>query len=317
MISRGRVIAFGDVNVDLVVDLPGNLDVDHPEAALFSGGTVGNTAAGMARLGMDVSFLGKVGDDGYGRFIRDEFKKEGVDTGWLLVDKDDFTLMVIAFIDQKGEKHNITWPPEGTAQFKLDESDFPEGVWDNVSWFHTSGIILGESPSQQTTLKMMQKARQKGIPVSFDLNLRLEYFGWRKGVRDAVLKAIALSDYIFASLDEELAPLTGETDHRKIISALMHPGLTIIARQGKEDSLVFITNDSFNVPTINVEVVDTLGAGDAFNSGFILGKIEGKSLLESIEIAHCCAGFNLTRKGARGLPDRIELNALLKEYYKR
>ncbi len=305
------VLAFGDVNVDLVVDLPGDLSSGHPEAVLFSGGTIGNTAAGIARLKQAVSFCGKVGNDGYGKFVKTEFEKEGVETSFLFKDEDDFTLMVLAFIDGAGEKHNITWPVSGGAQFHLEIENIPAGIWENIGWFHTSGIILGENPARKTTLKLMEEARKRNIPVSFDLNLRLEYFGWRKGVKQAVLDAIDLSDFIFASLEEELFPLTGQQVTDNAFSTLHHPGLVIIARQGSDDAIVFDGSTTLAIPPYRVDVVDTLGAGDAFNSGFITARMNGKPIPDAVNMGHACAGYNLGRKGARGLPTPEELDIFL------
>ena len=310
-----RVLCFGDVNVDLVVNLAGKDESHHPEVQLFSGGTVGNTAAGLAGLGLNPAFLGKVGLDGYGRFIRDDFQKIGVDTRWLLEKTDDFTLMVLAFIDNSGERHNVAWPPEGTAQFKISLTEFPDEVWENAEWFHSSGIILGEQPARDVTLGMMRRAKKRGIPVSFDLNLRLEDFGWRDGVKDASLEAIELSDYVFASFHEELVPITGFKKVKPILKTLMHDNLTIIARDGREDTWVYTSRNQFAVSTFKINIVDTLGAGDAFNSGFIYGRLSGKSLKDSVFLAHGAAGFNIARRGARALPNLKELYEFISSYH--
>ena len=311
--GRKKVIAFGDVNVDLMVEIPEKNVIKKPAAELFSGGTVGNTAAGLARLDLDVLFLGKIGGDSYGRFIIEDFRREGVGTQYLLKDDDDFTLMVIAFIDEKGERHNVAWPPRGTAQFNIRPSDFPESVWNGVNWFHTSGIIMGEPPAQKTVLHIMREARRRRIPVSFDLNLRLEYFGWRPGVKETVLEAVSLSDFIFASLTEELVPLTDCSDYQSAVSCLNHPGLTVIARQGKDETYVFSGGKTKSYRTFNIDVKDTLGAGDAFNSGFIFGMLSGFGIDKSIETAHGSAGYNLTRVGARELPTVKELFSFIKK----
>lgn len=111
---QDRVIAFGDVNVDLVTTLPrkgADGRAVAPRTEVFPGGTVGNTAAGLARLGCPVSFAGKIGNDAFGRFIRRDFEKEGVDTSFLWVEEEGFTVMIMAFIDEAGERHITVWPP--------------------------------------------------------------------------------------------------------------------------------------------------------------------------------------------------------------
>ena len=321
-LSRKKLIAFGDVNVDLVTEIPHVQEAcnvkPQPEAHLLGGGTIGNTATGAARLGIDTCFLGKIGRDRYGKFLKDAFEEDGVDTSHLLEDSQEYTVMVLAFIDSGGEKHNVTFPRTGGAHFNVTVPEVDSQVWSRAGWFHTSGISLGEEPCRSTTLELMRQAREKDLIVSFDLNLRLEYFGWRSGVKEAVLEAMALSDVVFMSRNEELAPLTGETSVSKGITSLtelypsgsqyISPGQqTIIVRQGEAPVIVCENGISFRFPCFQVSVVDTLGAGDAFNAGFIAAQLNGKDLEESLTWAHGVAGFNLTHRGARGMPLKKEL----------
>lgn len=317
-----KLIAFGDANVDLVTEIPLTAScsdaVPRPEARLFGGGTIGNTAAGTARLGIETSFLGKVGLDGYGRFLKEGFEADGVDTSFLIEDPDHFTVMVLAFIDASGDKHNVTFPAAGGAHLNITIPEIDSEVWTGAGWFHTSGMALGEEPSRQTALYLMRSARDRGLIVSFDLNLRLEYFGWRDGAKESVLEAMALSDVIFASIDEELQPLTGKQNFQDVITALakLYPVAPpcispeqqiIIGRQGGDPAKVWDRGTTFLSPGFQVDIVDALGAGDAFNSGFIAARLNGKNLEESLLQAHGTAGFNLTRKGARGMPREDQL----------
>ncbi len=318
-----KLIAFGDANVDLVTEIPHTPIIDmkqpRPEVRLMGGGTIGNTSVGTSRLGIDTRFLGKLGLDGYGRFLKEGFEADGIDTSFLIEDPRYFTIMVLAFIDSAGEKHNVTFPPEGGAYHKITIDEIAKEVWEDAGWFHTSGIPLGEDPSRSTTLSLMKEAKRRGLRLSFDLNLRLEFFGWRPKVKEAVLEAMALSDVVFASLEEELQPLTGKSEAAECINALkrLYPrgrqylepsGQIIIARCGARPAKVFDHGRSFDSPCFEVEVADSLGAGDAFNAGYIAASMKGARLEEALLNAHAAAGFNLTQRGARGMPKAAELN---------
>lgn len=327
-----KLIAFGDVNVDLVTEIPSTQSAGEvapqPEACLSGGGTIGNTATGTARLGIETVFAGKIGRDGYGRFLLDGFKADGVDTSFLAVDPDEYTVMVLAFIDASGDKHNVTFPRTGGAHFKIRTDEIEPAVWNGAGWFHTSGISLGEDPCRTTALELMREARKRGLTVSFDLNLRLEYFGWRPHVKEAVLSAMALSDVVFASVDEELLPLTGTADVHAAVEKLqmLYPALpgcvsadqqVIIARNGGAPAIVYDHGKMFRSPCFKVDIVDTLGAGDAFNAGFIAARLNGKNLTDSLAWAHGTAGFNLTKTGARGMPTLQELEAFIAAHHLR
>ncbi|PIE03374.1 MAG: hypothetical protein CSA81_02545 [Acidobacteria bacterium] len=279
-----KLIAFGDANVDLVVEIPHSTparsNAPPPDAALMGGGTVANTAAGTARLGVPTRFVGKVGLDGYGRFLREGFEADGIDTSFMIEDPAHFTIMVLAFIDAAGEKHNVAFPREGGAHHQIRVEEIDPAVWQDAIWFYTSGMSIGEDPCRSTTLEMMRRAGEKGLTVSFDLNLRLEYFGWRPHVRESVLEAMALSHVVFASVEDELQPLTGRISAAGCVDALEHlypsgPSYArpnqqiIIARQGGRPAQVFNRGSCFESPCFQVNVVDALGAGDAFNAGYI------------------------------------------------
>ena len=121
--TGSQVVVLGDANVDMLIRLPDRSldshDLTHAAPQLHGGGTAANTSVALARLGVAVTLVGAVGDDGYGRWILDELGREGVDVQGVYSAPDAFTPMVMALIEPDGERTVVVWPPEGGAHQQL------------------------------------------------------------------------------------------------------------------------------------------------------------------------------------------------------
>ncbi|MEI7743255.1 MAG: carbohydrate kinase family protein, partial [Chloroflexota bacterium] len=158
--ARGArpVVVLGDVNVDLVVDLPDRslpaADRIVREPRLTGGGTAGNTAAALARLGVPVEFAGAVGDDGFGRFLVGDFAAVGVGTAGLVVTDAAPTCQVLALVEPDGERYLVVWPLDGGALVHLGADDLDPALVAGAAWLHTTGMCLRASPVRETVLAM-------------------------------------------------------------------------------------------------------------------------------------------------------------------
>jgi sugar/nucleoside kinase (ribokinase family) len=153
----------------------------------------------------------------------------------------------------------------------------------------------------------MQLAREAGVKVSLDLNLRLETWGMDESFRPVIDLAVSLADVVFGSGKDEILPFTGLDSIQEGAEKLSAGERTVIARLGSEGALVVAPEEVFSSPAFEVEVVDTLGAGDAFNGGFICAYLEGHDLQESVRWGNAAAAIKIGNKGARGLPAKKEL----------
>ncbi len=309
------VIALGDANVDMVIRLPERTADSLPTLtppALFGGGSVANVSVALARLGVSTAFVGTVGDDGYGRFVQHDLAREGVDTRYLLPVRDAFTTMVIAMIEPNGERLVVAWPTQGGAHIHLRPDDISPQAIENAAWLHTSGMVLRDSPVREAVLHAMELARAAGVPVSLDLNLRLELWGWHDHIRETVTRAIALADVVFGSAAEEIVPLAQSDTVEAAALALTGGQRTVVARLGAEGALaVTPAGDSMRVPSFSTPIVDTLGAGDAFDGGFIAARLAGHDTGEATRWGNAVAALKIARKGARGLPTRTDVERVL------
>lgn len=312
-----QVLILGDACVDLLVRVPeksGNpRELVQPE--LLGGGTGANTAVGLARLGVATALLGTVGEDGYGRFTRNTLAAEGIDTTHLFDASDAFTTITLALIDQHGERTLFGWPRRGAAHTRLAVEQVDATIVQQAAWVHTTGICLVESPSQDAVLHGLALAHAAGIPVSLDLNLRLGFENGRlpSAFLAVLRKAIALSTYVLGSATDELVYLGApDATYQEAAQELANAGQTVIARLGAQGALVVAPGRAAQlVSAFPITVVDTLGAGDAFNAGFITASLEGRPLGEAVRWGHAVAALKLGKPGARSTPRRVEVEQLL------
>ena len=311
-----KAIIIGDANVDLLVRLPdrasGALDLSRSVPRLYGGGSAANTAVGLARLGIPAAMMGSVGDDGYGRWVRDDLERENVETRGLRLYGDAFTPMVLALIEPGGERLVVVWPPRGGAHFLLRSDHVDRTLIAEGQWLHTTGMCLRESPAREAILFAMKLARASGLTISIDLNLRLESMDLNDATRRAFERAIELSDVVFGNAEEEIVPMAGSRSVESSARYLCGGERVVVARMGARGALVTTPDEAVHVPAFPAEVVDTLGAGDAFNAGFIAARSSALDVVEAARRGNAVAALKLGRAGARGLPSRAEVERMLR-----
>jgi len=313
--TKSHVVVIGDACVDMVIRLPdrkSNMpDMKNSIPQLQGGGTAANVAVALARLGVNVKIVGTVGDDGYGRWVRDDLSREGVDINGICSVRDAFTPMVLALIDPNGERLIVVWPPEGGAHFHLQTEAINPELIASASWLHTSGICFRENPACETILNSMEQARKAGVMISLDLNLRLESWDLTETTRRTFERAIELSDVVFGNGEEEIKPMANADSVESGAQYLCDDKRVIVARQGNKGASVTTPNETFHVSPFKTKIVDTLGAGDAFNGGFIAACLAGNSIKEAAGWGNAVAALKIGKVGARGLPYIKEVNQII------
>jgi sugar/nucleoside kinase (ribokinase family) len=307
------VLVVGDTNVDLEIRLPTDVHREthaNPDPQLFGGGSAANTAAALARLDVPCRFAGSVGDDSFGRFAVDSLIEAGVDTAAVTVSPGEPTVAVVAVVQPDGDRLIYVWPPSGGAHGALQSSDVVDAVTES-DWLHVSGICLRVQPARDAVLTAMQRARAEGIPVSFDLNLRLENWGWEAGFREVAEQAVEYADVVLGAASDEVGALAGIANPVDAAEALAGDARLVVARLGASGAVACSANDVAVVPGFEVTVVDTVGAGDAFNAGFIASRIRGDDVAEALRWGNAVAGLTVSRAGARSTPTRREAQAFL------
>lgn len=315
-----KVLVVGDANVDIIVPYPRFLNeertlVDYPTPELQGGGTSANTAVALARLGVEVDFLGTIGEDQYGKYIREDFKREGVGTSHLIVEPELNTVGVFAFIDENGERYLWGWPRVDQAFKVLDEQKVDFEALSGVSWVHSSGMsLVYDTSARSTIIKLFKKAYELGIPTSFDLNLRVDQGSLDPEYEKAVREVIKYSSYVLGSGTDEFYYLGEARDWKKNAGSFVNDKRTVIVRNGKEGSMALSQTEEVSAPAFSVPVEDTVGAGDVYNAGFIMARLEGIGLHESLVYGNAVSGYTVQRKGARSCPTREQLMQFIKDF---
>jgi fructokinase/2-dehydro-3-deoxygluconokinase len=218
--------------------------------------------------------------------------------------------MVLVVVPGDGERLIYVWPPRGGAHLELTTERVVAGL-EGASWLHVSGIALRGEPAGSALLAGMETARSEGIPVSLDTNLRLENWGWEAGFRNTIERAMSLADVVFGNLVEEIVPLAAINDPGEALRALARPDRLVVGRLGAEGAIAHDGFQEVRMAGYQIEVVDTVGAGDAFDAGFIASRLSGSELEESLAFANAVAALGISQPGARTTPTAPEVLAFL------
>ncbi|WP_157014023.1 aminoimidazole riboside kinase, partial [Aeromonas rivuli] len=214
-----RVWVMGDAVVDLI-----------PEGELHylkcPGGAPANVAVGVARLGGESAFIGRVGADPFGRFMADTLVAEGVDIRHLTQDPAHRTSTVLVELDEAGER-SFTFMVRPSADQFLEPADLPR--FEAGQWLLSCSIALANEPVRSSCLQAMAAIKAVGGRVCFDPNLRPEVWGNPAEMLPQVSAAIALADVVKLSV-EELQLLSGEDDLLAGLATLSGPALVLVTR---------------------------------------------------------------------------------------
>ena len=150
-----------------------------------------------------------------------------------------------------------------------------------------------------------------GVPVSIDLNLRVESSGLGEDVRRTLHRAIELADVVFGSAHEEFGPLAGTEDLETAARAIGAGRRAVVMRRGADGARAFDPDGVVDAPAFPVTAVNSVGAGDAFNGGFIAARLEGCSMREALRWGNAVAALKIQGTDARALPSRADVDRLL------
>lgn len=300
------------VTGDAVVDLIPDGDAHYLKCA---GGAPANVAVGVSRLGVEAGFIGRVGNDPLGKFMRDVLNAEKVSTEQMILDPNHRTSTVIVGLDD-GER-SFTFMVNPSADQFLEIADLP--TLHKGDFLHCCSIALINNPSRATTIEAIRRVKEVGGYFSFDPNLRESLWTSFDEMKAVVNSVVAMADILKFS-EEELTLLTGTTTLEEATQAItaQYPEKLIIITLGKDGAIYHLNGNSQVVAGKALKPVDTTGAGDAFVSGLLAGLSEvvnwkdEHTLVNVIRKANASGALATTAKGAMSaLPNKAELEAFL------
>ena len=304
------VVTIGDSVVDIVIPVPrfprGNEDSVPGEGMERQLGGASNFLLQASRLGLRAGIIDCVGDDDLGRFFLEALRAEGVDVSRVYVREGLPTAHCVVLVDAEGSHAYIGFHG-ATSHLRPEEVD-PEYIR-GARALYISGYALAGSPIGEAVLRALGIASEAGIPTYFDPSPILSR------IPEAALRsAITESETVLLN-ERELGLITGATDLKVAVNRLLELGPeTIVLKKGPKGCVVCDRSGSEEAPGFPVEVVDTTGAGDAFNASFLFGQLEGWSLRNSAVLANAVGAIKVTKMGAgTNVPKREEIISFISE----
>lgn len=276
-----------------------------------------NVAIGLARLGFQVGWLSRVGNDSFGSFIRRTLEAEGIDCRNLISDTEHATGLVFKERSRGGADPLVEYFRRNSAASWLSPDDATEVDFTAVRHLHATGIPPAVSAScRELSWHMLEKARAVGASISFDPNLRPDLWASEAEMCDTINTLAAKADWVLPGL-EEGKRLTGRETPKGIADFYLEGGVqAVIIKLGPEGSYyrgvlgnqeASFTMAGFQVP----EVVDTVGAGDGFAVGVISALLDGLSPREALRRGNLIGAEAVQVIGdMEGLPNRKRLAEL-------
>ena len=290
------LLVLGDCNPDLVL-AGGNVEpafgqVERivEQAELVVGGSGSITACGAARLGLCTALAGVVGDDLFGRFMIDALTGRGVDVSGIVVDHEQATGISVVLV--RGDDRAILTALGTIETFSVDRVDM--ALLRSARHVHVSSFFL-QHRLRPGLEALLSEARASGATTSVDPNWDPNWDSgeeWDSGLLDV----LAATDILLLNA-EEARRIVGEPDVEDAVRTLARHCPTVVVKLGADGALALADGLIVRAAGLTVSPVDTVGAGDSFNAGFLTGFLAGHPLEQSLELAVACGSLSTRAAG--------------------
>ncbi len=314
-----EAITVGELLVDFVSAEKDVSLVDLPTFSGAAGGAPANVAVGLARLGVSAGFIGKIGRDPFGEFLRRTLEREGVDTELLRISEGART--TLAFVATRSdEQKDICFYRNPGADMLLTAEEVSQAYISSARLLHFGSVSLSRSPAREATIHAALLARRAGLLTSYDPNWRPTLWADPVEARGRIWEAMAFAEIVHCA-EEEWEFITGTSDlpsgASKILAA--GPGLVVVTMGPR--GCYFDNGDvRGEIPGFEVDAVEPLGAGDAFVAAMLSQliyaerrqKLSEEQLREIMTYANAAGALTCTRRGViPSLPTASQLDEFL------
>ena len=257
------------------------------------GGAPANLLTVASHMGYSTAFIGKVGADMHGAFLKKTLEKEGISTDTVIEDPDYFTTLAFVAIDESGERE-FSFARKPGADTQLTKEELDQRLLSDCRIFHFGSLSLTDEPARETTMEAAAIAKRAGAVISYDPNYRATLWSSEAEAAENMKSMIPYADVMKVS-DEESLLLTGETTYEAAADKLLAMGPKLIAvTLGSEGVLMATKEKKERIKGFSVQSVDTTGAGDSFCAGVASGLTYGKTLPEAVDIGTRLAASVIT-----------------------
>lgn len=297
------ITAVGEILIDLTQSGVNELGI--PVFAANPGGAPANLAVAAARLGAKSAFIGKVGTDSFGTFLRNTLIENHVDVSGMVTDLKNRTTLAVVAVDKQGER-TFSFYRDPSADVNLCAEEIADEQLKNTKFLHFGSVSLTTDPARSATLHAARRAKQYGATVSYDPNYRASLWSDKATAIERMLEPLALVDVLKVS-DEELPLLTGTSDLDKGSQLLADKGIALVlVTLGADGAYYRFGDHTGHIPGVKVKVGDTNGAGDTFFGATLsqlckfnkLSDITVSELENILTVANKAAAITTSRHGA-------------------
>ena len=290
-----------------------------PQYTAFPGGAPANVAVAAAKLGADTAFIGKVGNDAFGRLLLDTVRQNGVNADGMVISDTANTTLAVVSLQESGER-SFAFYRKGFADTLLSEDEIDENMLKNTHILHFGSVSLTDEPSRSATLSAARRAKEYGAAVTYDPNYRASLWDDEATAVQKMKEPLDMVDILKIS-DEELPLLAGTDDceagTKQLADAYGIP--LILLTLGAKGAYYRFGDAAGHCDGVKVKVADTNGAGDTFFGAFLsamarLGKYSPSQLDEEeikslVEFSNKAAALTASRSGAiPAMPTLAEIN---------
>ena len=317
------VVAMGELLVDFIQN--GSSAKKNPIFEANPGGAPCNVLAMLSRLGYLTAFIGKVGEDYFGRMLGKTIQETGISDEGLLYDRNVNTTLALVHTPP-GKDRDFSFYRKPGADIMLTDEEVNWKLIDECRVSHFGSLSLTDEPAAAATKAAVAYAKNAGKLISFDPNLRVPLWENEEQAKEAIWYGIGECD-VLKIADNEIKWLTGKEDYDEGVQMIKEQSNVWLVNVtlGNEGSLTYYMDQKvYGRPFLSDKTIDTTGAGDTFCAcviGFLLehglDSLAEADLEKMLSFANAAASIVTTRKGAiRSMPDREEVNTLLVNYGK-
>ena len=305
-ISRRKfdVVIVGEINADLilhgnVVPAFGQVEQIVDSAELVMGSSAVIFACGAARLGLRTAFIGKVGDDFFGEFMLDSMQERGVDISGVTIDTETGTGLSV-ILATEGDRAILTHPG-CIPELRYEDIDF--NLLKKCRHIHLSSFFLLDK-LRPDVARLFRKGKEMGLSVSLDTN-----YDPAERWNGELDKALDYVDVLLPN-ETEAKAISGEKTTERVLDLLLNHVHIVAIKLGKDGAVVKGDNQTeIRQNTARMDVVDTVGAGDSFDAGFVFGFLNGWEMKKTLKLAVACGSLSTLKPG--GTTGQANLNEAL------
>lgn len=280
------------------------------------GGAPANVLTALSKCGKRTAFIGKIGKDMHGAFLKGVLEENDICTDGLVEDDSVFTTLAFVALSDSGER-SFSFARKPGADTCLAAGELRKDIIGNSRIFHIGSLSLTAEPAKSATFKALETAKRNGCVISYDPNYRAPLWDSKEAAVEGMRSVLSYVDVMKLS-DEETELLTGKKEPEAAAKILLDKGISIAAvTLGADGAMVCTKEGSIRVPAYKAEMVDTTGAGDSFWGGFLNQLLESGKHPEEVtlkeaaafaDFGNAVASLCVEKRGAiPAMPDQEEI----------